>query len=274
MLTALLLSTLLQEKVKLELKAAVGDKIVHTRRESNTGKIDVTVAGQQVSQNTLQLETRRYRDEVLEVEGLRPVRVRRAVEEWTEARQKPGDAEPVKTARALQGKTLVLKRGPGDATVVENAEGLPAADLRKQRLRPEVLFGSFPAEAVAVGQDWAIEEKVLLQDFRETADDDAAQFTTARGSAKLEKIEEHKGTRCAVVAVTVKAAGTIKGQEALKASFDIRTRVWLDVAKGRLLTMKGEGEGRIEGVLEQDGEKIKLDGRFMLSMDAEQDYGT
>jgi hypothetical protein len=36
--------------------------------------------------------------------------------------------------------------------------------------------------------------------------------------------------------------------------------------------MKGEGEGKIEGTLDQDGEKIKLDGTFTLSIEAEQVY--
>ncbi len=268
--TLLLLAALLQDRIKLELKAAAGEKCLHTRRESNTGKVVVTVAGQQVVQNTLQLESRRYRDEVLEVDGPLPTRVRRSILEWTESRQAPGAAAPVKTAKALQGRTLVLQRGPDDTTSIEGAEGVPASELRKQRLRADVLFGAFPAEPVAVGQEWSIEEKALLQDFGEA--DDATRFSTASGTATLEKLEEHKGARCAVVAVKVKAVGTVPGQEALKATFDVRARVWVDVAKGRLLTMKGEGEGKLAGTLEQDGEKIKLDGSFTLSMDAEQTY--
>ena len=270
MTTLLLAAVLLQEKVKLELKAAPGETCLHARRESNTGRVVVTVAGQQVVQNTLQIETRRYRDEVLDVDGPLPTRLRRTILEWTESRQAPGAPEPVKTVKALQGKTLVLKRGPDDSTSIEGAEGVPAAELRKQRLKPDVLFGAFPAEAVAVGQEWSIEEKALLQDLGDA--DDATRFSTASGTAKLEKIEQHKGARCAVVAVTVKAGGTVPGQEALKATFEVRARVWVDVAKGRLLTMKGEGEGKLAGTLDQEGEKIKLEGSFTLSMDADQTY--
>ena len=270
MTTVLLLAALLQDKIKLELKSAVGEKSVHTRRESNTGKILVTVAGQKVSENTLEVETRRHRDEVLEVDGPVPVRVRRTIEAWSESKEK-GD-EAVKAVKKLQGKTIVLKRTADGGTALEGVEGVPAAELRKQRLRPDVLFGAFPAEPVAVGQEWGIEEGALLKDFGETSGDDAARFTTARGTAKLEKVEDHKGARCAVVLLSVKAAGTIKGQEALKSSFDIRTRVWVDVAKGRVLTMKGEGEGKIEGTLDQDGEKIQLDGTFTLSIAADQEY--
>ncbi|HEX7900813.1 MAG TPA: hypothetical protein VF950_23850 [Planctomycetota bacterium] len=260
----------LQDAIKLELKSAVGEKSVHTRRESNTGKILVTVAGQKVSENTLEVETRRHRDEVLEVDGPAPVRVRRTIEAWSEIKEK--GAQAVKAVKTLQGKTIVLKRTADGGTAVEGAEGAPAAEVRKQRLRPEILFGAFPAQPVAVGQEWQIEEAALLKDFGETGEDDAARFTTAKGGAKLEKLEEHKGARCAVVAVSVKASGTIKGQTALKSSFDIRARVWMDVAKGRVLTMKGEGEGKIEGTLDQDGEKIQLDGTFTLSIEAEQVY--
>ncbi len=272
MIVAVLLAALVQDKVKLELRAAPGDAWVHARRDTNAGKITVTVAGTDVSQDTYQVETRRVRDEVLEVDGPHPVRVRRTLEEWSDTRRKPDEPAPVKTVKALQGKTIVLKRGAGDATVVEGADGLPAAELRKQRLRPDLLFAAFPAEAVAVGQEWPIDEKALLKDFRETSDDDAAQFSTAQGTARLEAIEDHKGARCAVLAVTVKAAGAIKGQEALKASFEVRARAWLDLAKGRLLTMKGEGEGTMAGEFLQDGETIRLDGRFRLSMEAEQTY--
>src|SRR5688572_31110616 len=99
MTTVLLLAALLQdrplEKFKLELKAAAGEKSVHTRRESNTGKILVTVAGQTVAENMAGVETRRHRDEVLEVDGPAPVRVRRTIEEWSEAKEKGG--ETVKT---------------------------------------------------------------------------------------------------------------------------------------------------------------------------------
>ena len=52
----------------------------------------------------------------------------------------------------------------------------------------------------------------------------------------------------------------------------LRARAWLDLAKGRLLTMKGEGEGKMAGEFLQDGETIKLDGRFRLSMEAEQTF--
>lgn len=271
-IAALLLLALAQDKVKLELKAAAGEKILHTRRDSNTGKVVVSVAGQKVTQNTLETQTRRHRDEVLEVDGLLPIKVKRTIEEWSETKQTPGAPEPVKTVKALQGRTIVLRRAAGDATVVEGADGLPPAELRKQRLKPEILFGNFPAEPVGVGQEWALGEQALLQDFRETADEDAASFTTASGTGKLEKIEEHKGARCAVVLVSVKAAGNIHGQKDLKASFEVRARAWVDLAKGRLLTLKGEGEGKVAGSIDQEGEKIGIDGGFTLSMEAEQVY--
>jgi hypothetical protein len=266
----LLAAVLLQEKVKLELQAHVGEKSVHTRRESNTGRILITLAGQKVTENLLDVETRRHRDEVLEVDGPVPVRVRRTIEEWSESKEKGG--ETVKAVKKLQGRTIVLKRNAEGGTDVEGAEGIPAGEIGRQRLRPDILFGAFPAEPMAVGQEWGIEEKALLKDFKETSQDDAARFTAAKGVAKLEKLEDHKGARCAVVLVSVKASGTIKGQDALKSSFDLRTRVWLDVAKGRVLTMKGEGEGKIEGTLDQEGEKMTLDGTFTLSIEADQTY--
>lgn len=268
MMIALLVLALAQDKVKLELKAAVGEKSSHAWKESNTGQIVATVAGQQAVENTLQIETRRFRDEVLEVDGAAPARVRRTVDEWTETRQR--GAETSKEVKKLQGRTITLKRTSDEGTAVEGADDVPPAELRKQRLRPEILFGAFPAEPVAVGQEWALEEKALLKDFG--ASNDATRFTAAQGRAKLETVEDHKGVRCAVVSLSVKASGSIQGQEALKSSFDVRARVWVDVAKGRLLTMKGEGEGKIEGSLDQDGEKIKLDGTFTLSIEAEQVY--
>ena len=267
MTTVLLLAALLQDKLKLEFKSAVGEKCVNTRRESNTGRILITAAGQKISENTLEVETRRHRDEVLEVDGPAPVRVRRTIEEWSESKEKGG--ETVKAVKKLQGKTIVLKRTADGGIVFEGAEGVPAGELRKQRPRPDVLFGAFPAEPIAVGQEWGIEEKELLKEFGE---DDAATFTAAKGVAKLEKIEDHKGARCAVILVSVKASGTIKGQDALKSAFDIRARVWMDIARGRVLTMKGEGEGKIEGTLDQEGEKIQIDGTFTISIEADQTY--
>lgn len=257
-----------QEKVKLELKTAAGEKSLHQWKESNTGRIVAVVAGREAVETTHQIESRRYRDEVLEVDGPAPVRVRRAIELWTESRRR--DGETVTEPRKLQGRTITIRRTPDGGSAVEGADDAPPAELRKQRLRPEILFGAFPAEEVAVGQDWGIEEAVLLKDLG--ASNDATRFTTAQGRAKLEKLEEHQGARCAVVSVNVKASGAIQGQEALRTSFDIRARVWIDVAKGRLLTLKGEGEGKVEGTLDQDGEKIKLDGTFTLSIEAEQSF--
>jgi hypothetical protein len=268
MMIALLVLALAQDKVKLELKAVVGEKSSHAWKESNTSRIIASAAGGQSVANHLQTETRRFRDEVLEVEGPAPARVRRTIDEWTERKQR--DGETFQEVKKLQGRTITLKRTSDEGTAVEGAEDVPPAELRKQRLRPEILFGAFPAEPVAVGQEWALEEKTLLKDFG--ASNDATQFTTAQGRAKLEAVEDHKGVRCAVVSLSVKASGSVKGQEALKTSFDVRARVWVDVAKGRLLTMKGEGEGKIEGSLDQDGEKIKLDGTFTLSIEAEQTY--
>src|SRR5687768_17079260 len=115
-MTTLLLAALLQETVKLEVKAAVGDKSVHARRESNTGRILVTVAGQKVSENTLRVETRRHRNEVLEVDGPAPVRVRRTIEEWSDAKEKGG--ETVKAVRKLAGRTIVLKRTADGGTAL------------------------------------------------------------------------------------------------------------------------------------------------------------
>lgn len=258
-----MLIALLLLQVKLELKTAAGEKSAHSWKESTTGRIVAVVAEQKAVENTLKIEVRKFRDEVLEVDGGAPTRVRRTIDEWTRSKELGG--ESAKETMKLQGRTLLLKRGAGDATEVEGGENAPPAELGKQRLRP-VFFGSFPAEAVAVGQDWPIDEKILLKDFG-TAND-ATSFAAAQGRGKLEKLENG----LAEVSISVKASGTVKGQDALKISFDIRARVALDVAKGRLLSLKGEGEGKIEGTLDQNGEKIQLDGTFTLAIDSVTSY--
>ena len=75
----LLLLALLQDKVRLELKAAPGEKSVFTRRESNTGKILVTAAGQTVTENTREVENRRHRDNRTRPQHLPPQYLHRTI---------------------------------------------------------------------------------------------------------------------------------------------------------------------------------------------------
>jgi hypothetical protein len=261
-----------QEKVKLEVRSVQGEKYLHESRESNQGDLVVSVAGMEIPQQTKESEVRRYRDEVLAVDGILPSQVRRETKEWFEEKLAPGAAEPEKIVKALQGKTITLKRD-GAKTVYEGADGLPEAELKKNRLRPESIFKALPKEAVAVGHDWTVDEKMLLEDFAENADgQEGLKILKASGKGKLEKIEEHKGKRCAVVLYTLEASGHLAAQEAIKVDLTMSARLWISVDAGRPLSLRGEGLGKIAGEIEQGDQKVKLSGTFKIRSEADQTY--
>jgi hypothetical protein len=259
-----------QDKVKLEVRAKKGDKYTHSAAESNDGKIHISIAGQEIDQEVKEREVRKYTDEILEVEGNEPTRIRRKHVEWSQSKAAPGEAEPTKTDKALAGKTIVLKKA-GDKTEYEGAEGIPAAELKKNRLRPEALLLNLPAEPVAIGATWTIDEKKLKEDFGDDGEG-GMELVGIKATGKLEKIEDHKGVRCAVLLIDIDGDGTIMGQKEMKLKLKLKAWIWLALESGRPLTMKGDGTGDLLGELEQDGNKIKMKGKFVFKTEGDIKY--
>ncbi len=259
-----------QEKVKLELRAKKGDKYTHTSKESNDGKILITFGGMEIAQEVKEREVRTYTDEVLEVEGVQPTKVRRKHGEWHQSKTAPGQEEPTKTDKALAGKTIVLKKA-GDKTEYEGAEGIPAAELKKNRLRHDAMLAGLPADPVAVGTTWPIDEKKLKEDFADDGEG-GMEITALKATGKLEKIEDHKGVRCAVLLIDITGDGILMGQKDLAIKLKLKAWIWLALDSGRPLTMKGDGTGDLAGELEQDGNKVKMDGKFTFKAEGEMKY--
>jgi hypothetical protein len=272
-LVAVVLAALLaQDKVRIEVRAAAGDRYVHSSRETNEGTIWVTFGGMEVPQPMKEHEVRAYRDEVLEIQGAVPSKVRRETREWWEEKTAPGAAEPEKRVRALQGKTLVLGRKDGKPTF-EGGDGIPQAELWKNRLRTDLALQALPKEPVAVGDTWPVDEKTLLQDFREEAEaKEGPPIQKAQATGKLEKIETHKGARCAVVLLSIEASGHLPQQAAVKLEMTMTARLWIDLDKARPLTMKGDGVAKIAGEIVQGDQKVSMKGEVKLSKEAEQVY--
>jgi len=262
---ALFLLAAQEEKVKLELKARKGDAYTTAVTESTDGKVQV--AGQEFP--IKEKEVLKYEDEVLEVEGNEATRVRRKVVEWTKAAQEDPEAPAEKQPRLLQGKTIVLKKN-GDKTEYEGVEGIGASELKKHQLRADAFLTNLPKEAVGVGHEWKLDEKRLLEEFNEGPDEGPVEFKSARGGAKLEKLEDHGGVRCGVIAVDVAGEGQIKEQMDVKLVFKMKVRITLALESGRILTMKGSGTGDMTGeVAALGGEKAKLSGTFAFALETE-----
>jgi hypothetical protein len=261
------LSAAPQDPVKLQIRAKKGERYTLSVTESTEGK--VRIAGQELPFK--EKEVLKYEDEVLETEGAEPARVRRKVLEWSKARQEEADAEPQKQSRQLEGKTIVLKKN-GEKTDVEGAEGVPAAELREHQLRVDAYLSNLPKEAVKVGHEWNLDEKRLLEEFNEGADEGVTEVKSARGAARFEKVEDHKGVRCALIAVEVSGEGQIKEQMDAKIGFKMTVRIHLALESGRVLTMKGGGSGDLKGELDAGGEKQVLSGSFTFALDGEVRY--
>ena len=269
LLSALLVLAAAQDKVKIQIRSVAGEAYVHESRETNEGTIVVKIGDMEIPQPMKETEVRNYRDEVLEVESAKASKVRREMREWWQEKTPPGAVEPVKTAKALQGKTIVISRKDGKSSF-EGADGIPAAELNRNRLRSEAVFKALPPGPVAVGDTWDVDPKTLLEDFSEAAEAGGPKMLQAKGTGKLEKIEEHKGARCAVVALTIAASGHLPQQEALKMEIAMTARLWIDLDKDRPLTMKGEGAAKLSGSLEQGGQKLSMNGEVKIRNEAEQ----
>lgn len=261
-----------QEKVKLEVRAKKGDKYTRTSSESNEGTLTIEFGGQSIPQPVSEKETKKFKDEVLEVDGLLPSRVRRTFTEWHQTKVPPGAAEPVQENRTLHGKTIVMKRA-GEKTEYEGADGAPASELGQNRLRTEAVLTALPKEPVAPGAEWKLDEKLILQEFRESAEEESpVEFTAAKGTGRLDRVEDHKGQKCGVLVISLDAEGGLKEQKGVKLAMKMKMTVWLAIESGRALTMKGEGTGDLAGEIDMDGNKVKLEGKFKFAQNGEQAY--
>jgi hypothetical protein len=263
---------LAQEKVKLEVRAKKGEKYTRTSHESNEGTVTVEFGGQSIPQPVSEKESKVVKDEVLEVDGVQPSKIRRTFTEWTQTKVPPGAAEPQKENRTLHGKTIVLKKN-GDKTEYEGADGAPASELGQNRLRTESYLANLPKEPVAPGAEWTLDEKLILDEFREGADAESpVTFHAAKGVGRLERIEDHKGQKCGVLLLNLDIEGSVKEQKDVKLKMNMKATIWLGIDSGRPLTLKGEGTGDLAGEIDMDGNKVKLSGKFKFKSDGEQVY--
>ncbi len=258
-----------QEKTKLELKSSKGEKITRTSTRTSEGKMNVTYGGREpVEQDVLGKEAMTLNDEVLDSADGLPVKVRRAVKKWTVERRQPNAEDLVPEERELEGKTIVLTR-KGDATDVEEAGNAPDLEIARHSLRGDSRLSNLPKDDVAVGTEWKLDVKALKADFEAGAAGSGRQVdcTSAKGTAKLEKIEEKDGVRIAVISVTAEYEGTLKEQEGITIKSMMKTQVRFAIAAGRVLSAKSEGTMEIKGEFEQGGMAITLDGKLKTTQE-------
>lgn len=259
-----------QEKYKLEIKARKGDACAHTSTESIEGKLKIEAGGNVQDVEMSEKKVKKYKDSVLEVEGILPTKVRRTYSDWFKEKKGPEDENAVKESRSLEGKAVVLTR-KGEETVVqlESQVLTDAKEIHGNRLDGDAWLSGLPKEPVPVGHEWKLDAKVILRDFNEGGDGNV-EVTTAKGTAKLEKIEEYKGAKCAVIAVTLEAEGTVLEQKDLKVTYNVKSEVYLALDSGRVLAKKGGGTALVDGTAGDEG--VKLSGKFSLKIEDETTY--
>ena len=226
------------ETYPLQWTCRKGDKVAHTLTSKADLKGKRTVQGNPEDLEKLVTECKRYRDEVLEIAAQEPTQVRRKFTEWWEEVKKPSDAKPIRVAKTLQGKTIVLKK-KGEETDFAGAPDAPAEELRMNRLRHDVYLLSLPRKPVAVGHEWAVDEKALAADLRDSIR--GYDPVTSKATGKFEKVEAYAGVQCAVVVFTLETEGTWRGWNVSKYQVRSQMRGWLSLDRGRMLAVRTEG---------------------------------
>jgi hypothetical protein len=235
---ALLFLSQAQDTYTVQWAIRKGDKIVHSMTAKTEGKGKRTVQGTPEDLEKQDTEVKRYRDEILEVAGPEPTQVRRKVLEWWEEVKTPKDAKPIRVAKTLQGKTVMLKK-KGEETDIAGAPDAPPEELRRNRLRHDVYLSSLPKKPVAVGHEWVIDEKALVADLRDSIK--GYDPGTSKATGKFDKVEAYAGVQCAVVVFTLESEGTWRGWNVSKYSMKVQLRCWLSLDRGRLFAVRTEG---------------------------------
>ncbi|GEM_PF-6197172 len=258
---ALFCTPLFQEKGTIRLRYNKGDRVSVSGLDKLVGTYTLT-SGTQKKDWTQRGESQiAYDDEIvdLDAEG-RPNHVRRAVRDWTEKIQLPGQSETTETKTA-KGKTLTLKLRGGRTSI--EGDTLSPEDRKKIRLSSAILR-SLPKGEIAVGFSWAVEEKELIRDFEEDkAPEDPLTVRIAKGGGRLTKLAAGRAT----VAFDIEASGD--NGVGLNTSLRVKATVEIDCRAGRLLSIRSEGTIDVSGKIEQGGQESAVQGKVTFENSSE-----
>ena len=241
---------------RLEVRWAAGESVTTTLEDTVKGTLQVDVGGQSEVQDLAKHELQKVRDEVLEAKAGAPTKVRReTVEWWVEAQGKPRET------RKLQGKTIVIKVGEAGQEV-EGADGVPAAELRRNRLGVLPALLSFPKEPVRPGDSWPLDSERIEATFGGEDGFGGIRVDEASGTGRFLRYEDREGRRCAVLALDLKADGGLRALPDVDLAIRFVLTAHLDVERGRVLGIAGDLEGKFLGEIRRGDRVSKYSGGF------------
>jgi hypothetical protein len=173
------------------------------------------------------------------------VELRRVIREWWLE-----GPDGVRKARALQGRTLVLK-DDGDGTTVDGAAGAPASETRRQRLRILGRLLQLPPGELAPGGDRPLEPIALEEAFGGDAGWNGIVVQEATGIGRLAGVEEGGVAR---IRLDVAVEGPLAVLPDVRARVGLATDVRLRLSDGRPLGVAASGNGSLDGFVARDAE--------------------
>ncbi len=250
-----------QDQCTLELKSKKGDRQSIVDLESM--EMNFTYAEGKGAQEGSISETvsMKFTDEVVEVDADGwPTDVKRSVGEWRTEKKDLGETETKKKSHELEGKTLRLKLKDGKTTV-EGHETLDREAKKKLNLRKRIFITAFPKGKVAVGTNWNIDEKALLEDFNEDQEGDEGPpllMTKGKAVGTLQSLEGGK-RNVATVVYELEMEGTL--MDWVKTTMKATITATMNPDTSKMIALKATGTMEYDGATGEGNKKKSMTGK-------------
>lgn len=213
---------------------------------------------------------RRWQDEVLKVEGDRPLETRRRYSEDYEGLREPGARVMERKPAPLHQRKLVLDRDeqqrPRARLVSEPPVEKAVLDEERQGERYEAVL---PPEPVAVGASWTIEGQALREALGGGLGEKAEGLITCTLRAVAEEAldEETPKEWLALIDLAVKAAGT-QGSEAdaPRIETELTGTLRFSLARRKVVALELKGTAHVSQVRRDGAISLTVDGKGPLEL--------
>lgn len=265
MIEFVVLAVLCQDKVKLDLTYKDGYHYRVTKRQSEESDVTIKHDDDPPVRNRSRGSSEHvYTETVLGTENGLPIRVERT---YTRAHDEFEDLEK-KTSKSRDltfvDKKVTISRSEKGSAVEEYPRGISARDLQQLQIRLDPITTSFPSAAMAPGDDWTLPEAGLRQEFLRQLP--GFTIESAKGEAKLARVETWNKQRCAVVTAAVE----LEARSPMGPSVSIRTdaTLWLNLERGIVVRVDAESRQTLGGSVDH-----KVHGRFGYDGTSTSKYG-
>jgi hypothetical protein len=230
-----------------------------------TGGLAIRAEGKEERQSLIKDERRVVDDEVLSAEGGRVTRLRRTTVEWTMRRQGPGEPAPVDVAFKLPGKTIVLTR-TDLGTQIDGAAGVPAEELRLNKIDALEALLSVPDGSVKIGDSWPVNEDHLISVFGDEGVR-GVKVREASGTGRLDRIETwDDDARIAVVTLSVEARGGLRQLLDVDVTLKLLGTFFIDTTARRPVAFEIRGTGDLSGEVDRAKGPAVYEGSFTFNI--------